>query len=195
MMRMQKGIYFDQTRCTGCQTCEVACKDWHDVPAGLSKWIRVTTREEGQFPDLSVSFLVNCCYHCLRPACVAACPVQAVTKREEDGIVLVDRDACIGREKCGLCLEACPYKAPQFRAEPNSRMEKCDLCSDRWGEGKKPICVDSCPTRALDAGPLEELKIKYGTKLEAEGFIYSPQVKPAIIFKPKRRLGITIIRI
>jgi anaerobic dimethyl sulfoxide reductase subunit B (iron-sulfur subunit) len=74
-------------------------------------------------------------------------------------------------------------------------MEKCDLCSDRWGEGKKPICVDSCPTRALDAGPLEELKIKYGTKLEAEGFIYSPQVKPAIIFKPKKRLGIAIIRI
>jgi len=184
---MQRGIYFDQTRCTGCLACVVACKDWHDIPAGPSKWIRVTANERGKFPNLSVSFLVNLCYHCLEPDCVVVCPVQAIKKRKEDGIVVVDSKSCMGRDKCGgLCLESCPYQAPQFGAEPNPKMQKCNLCLERWNEGKKPICVASCPTRALDAGTLEELQAKYGKITEAEGFTYKSNLKPAIIFRPKQ---------
>lgn len=184
-MKMQRGIYFDQTRCTGCQTCVVACKDWHDTPAGPSRWLWVTTHEEGKFPNPTVSFLIHCCHHCVNPSCELVCPGQAITKRDEDGIVVVDRERCIGKGQCGVCLDACPYKAPQFGAEPESRMEKCDLCLERWREGKKPICVESCPTRALDAGFLDGLEKTYGRIREANGFTFSSKLKPAIFFKPK----------
>jgi anaerobic dimethyl sulfoxide reductase subunit B (iron-sulfur subunit) len=147
----------------------------------------VTTHERGTFPDLSVSFLIHCCYHCSEPACAEVCPTQSIIKREEDGIVVVNSESCLGKEICCLCAEACPYKAPQFRQEHGSAMEKCDLCVERWGQGRMPICVDSCPTRALDAGPMEELRAKYGNMREAEGFWCSIKTGPSIIFKPKRR--------
>ena len=62
-------------------------------------------------------------------------------------------------------------------------MEKCDLCFERWLEEKKPICVEACPMRALDAGPLEELKKKYGDNKHAEGLIYSEKDRPSLILK------------
>jgi len=182
---MELGFYFDQTRCTGCCTCVVACKDWHDVPAGPASWRRVITIEEGEFPNLSVAFLTTSCYHCDQPACISACPAEAITKRKEDGVVVVDRDKCRGKDHCDFCLQACPYQAPQFRAEPNAKMEMCDLCFDRLAEGKKPICVEACPMRALDAGPLQELRGKYGELKEAQGFAYSAKLEPAVTFRPK----------
>ena len=182
---MQLSFYFDQTRCIGCYTCAVACKDWHDVPAGPASWMRVQTIEEGKYPEPFVAFLSAPCYHCAQPACLLACPVNAISKRELDGIVTVDRETCLGKEKCQLCLEVCPYSAPQFGAESNAKMQKCDLCLERWSEGKKPICVTSCPTRALDAGPTDEMKIKYGNVNNAVGFDFSEKLKPSVVFKPK----------
>ena len=182
---MQLGVYFDQTRCTGCYTCIVACKDWNDVPAGPASWMRVTTIEKGKYPDLFVGFLAQACYHCSNPDCVPACPVDAITKREDDGVVVVDREACLGMDKCNACLEACPYRSPQFGEEANAKMQKCDLCLDRWAEGKKPICVDGCPMRALDAGPMDEMKEKYGPIQETEGFSFVAKTGPSVVFKPK----------
>ncbi len=182
---MQKGFYIDQTRCTGCCTCVVACKDWHDVPAGPASWMRVTTIEKGRYPDLFVAFLPRPCYHCAEPACMEACPVNCITKQEDTGIVVVDREACLGKD-CGLCLEACPYQAPQFGAEDKAKMQKCDLCVERWAEGKKPICVDGCPMRALDAGPIDELRQKYGDGRDGEGFEYSAAMGPSVTYKPKK---------
>jgi anaerobic dimethyl sulfoxide reductase subunit B (iron-sulfur subunit) len=182
---MQYGIYIDQNRCMGCFACVVACKDWHDVPAGAASWIRVKTTEKGRYPDLSVSFLPVLCNHCLNPACLLVCPVEAIAKRQEDGIVIVDREACLGKDQCGLCLDACPYEAPQFGAEENPRMQKCDLCLERLITGEQPICVASCPMEAIDVGPLEELRAKYGDAREAEGFTYSEELAPSVIFKPK----------
>jgi len=182
----QLGLYFDQTRCTGCYACVVACKDWHDIPAGPASWIRIHTIEKGEYPNPYLAFLVNLCYHCADAPCIAACPVDAITKREKDGIVVVDREKCLGQDVCGgTCRDACPYDALQFGAEDNPKMQKCDFCLDTWAEGKKPICVRACPTRALDAGSLEELRAKYGDVREAEGFIYSERCKPSIVLKPK----------
>ncbi|MBI4333823.1 MAG: 4Fe-4S dicluster domain-containing protein [Chloroflexi bacterium] len=184
-MNMQLGFHFDQTRCNGCLACIVACKDWHDVPEGPASWIRIKTVEKGRFPELFLAFAFATCYQCARPACVAACPVDAIARREQDGIVVVDRAACLGKDKCRLCLEACSYEAPQFGAEAGAKMQKCDLCLERWAEGKKPVCVEGCPARALEAGSLDELRKKYGDGRQAEGFVYSEKLGPAIIFKPK----------
>jgi anaerobic dimethyl sulfoxide reductase subunit B (iron-sulfur subunit) len=183
---MQYGMYIDQNRCIGCFACVVACKDWHDVPAGPASWIRLKTVEKGKYPNLFVAFLPTTCYQCRTPACVSACPANAITKRVEDGIVTVDRDTCLGKDDCGLCHEACPYEAPQFGAEKNAKMQKCDLCVDRWAEGKKPVCVISCPMQALDAGPIDELRTKYGDVRETEGFECSEALAPSITFKPKK---------
>jgi anaerobic dimethyl sulfoxide reductase subunit B (iron-sulfur subunit) len=115
-----------------------------------------------------------------------ACPVGAIDKRGRDGIVVVDRERCLGRDDCGLCKEACPYKAPQFGHEENAKMQKCNLCLDRLAENRKPVCVASCRTRALDAGPMDELRTKYGDLKDAVGFTYSARIKPSVFFKVKR---------
>jgi anaerobic dimethyl sulfoxide reductase subunit B len=185
---MQIGFYFNQSRCTGCYTCVVACKDWHDIPAGPASWIKVSTVEEGIFPNLHLSYLFTSCWHCATPVCAAVCPAKAITKREADGIVIIDREACIGGEKCKFaCLKACRYRAPQFGKEANAKMQKCDLCLERWQENRKPICVEGCPMRALDAGPLDDLRMKYGNIQEGDGFVSVKRVGPSVVMKPKRQ--------
>jgi len=194
---MQLGFYIDQTRCTGCRTCVVACKDWHDSPAGPTSWIRVKTIEKGKYPNIFVAYLPTTCFHCQKPACIEACPANAIRKQPYTGIVIVNQKDCLGAG-CRLCKDTCPYDAPQFRSDRDSKMEKCDLCAERWVEGKKPICVDGCPMRALDAGPIEQLKEKYSNARKAEGFIYSTETAPSVIFKPKtgsKRLTVQRVRI
>ena len=193
---MQIGFYFDQPRCTGCFTCIVACKDWNDIDAGPASWRRVITIEKGKYPNLFAVFLSTACYHCLEPACVSACPVGAITKRELDGVVVVDKETCLGKDNCDMCLQACPYDAPQFGAEENAKMQKCHFCLDRLTENKNPACVDACPMRAIDAGPIKELRAKYGDIGEAEGFVYSEKLVPSIVFKPKKETdGLTVQKI
>ncbi|MEE8398551.1 MAG: FAD-dependent oxidoreductase, partial [Desulfobacterales bacterium] len=103
---MQKGFYFDQARCTGCFTCSVACKDWHDTPAGPANWMRINYREEGKFPKIFVSHVASPCYHCAEPVCSYVCPNEALDKRDEDGIVIVDRDKCRDEKSCGIISES-----------------------------------------------------------------------------------------
>jgi anaerobic dimethyl sulfoxide reductase subunit B len=182
---MQLGIFIDQNRCMGCFACVVACKDWHDLPAGPASFIRLKTIEKGRYPNVFVAFLPVTCYHCENPACVSVCPAQAIAKQGNGGIVTVDRDACLGKDACGLCRDACPYEAPQFGAAEDAKMQKCDFCLDRWAEAKKPVCVSSCPIQALDAGPIDALRANYGDIREAEGFVYSESLIPSITFKPK----------
>ncbi|MBL7119566.1 MAG: 4Fe-4S dicluster domain-containing protein [Dehalococcoidia bacterium] len=182
---MQIGFYIDQSRCTGCHTCTVACKDWHNIPAGPMNWRRVITVEKGAYPKVFVAFFSLSCLHCAEPACIPVCPADAISKRQTDGIVVVNQDVCLGREECGLCKEACPYEAPQFGDEDDAKMQMCDLCADRWEEGKKPICVDACPMWALDAGPVDELEAKYGVLKEVDGFTYAKETKPSVVFKAR----------
>ena len=97
--------------------------------------------------NLSIS-----CLHCAKPACLEVCPVDAISKRAEDGIVVVDRAVCIG---CRSCARACPYGAPQFGRD--GTMQKCNLCLGRITRGEVPACVATCPGEALDFGPIEKL--------------------------------------
>jgi anaerobic dimethyl sulfoxide reductase subunit B (iron-sulfur subunit) len=177
---MQLGFFFDQTRCSGCYTCIVACRQWHHSQADRR---RVETFEEGEFPDVNVTFLSLSCLHCESPACVSACPTGALWKRKEDGIVLVNSEDCLGKVDCGQCRLACPYDA--IGVGVDERVEKCDFCRRRIEAGEKPICVLACTTRALDVGPLEELKAAVGVRKEAKGFVHNVEVKPSIAFKPK----------
>jgi heterodisulfide reductase subunit A2 len=132
---MQKGFYFDQDRCTGCFTCSVACKDWHDTPAGPASWMRIQYREEGNYPKIFVSHVAAPCYHCEEPVCAYVCPNEALTKREEDGIVLVDRDKCRGERSCGIIDES---------------MMGDDFL---YGESKAP-CQVACPAHLYIPGYL-----------------------------------------
>lgn len=105
----QLGIFFNQTRCDACYACAVACKDWHDVPAGPARWLRVKSIERGKYPNPFLAFNVSMCNHCVNAPCVEICPAEAISKREEDGIVVVDREKCVGRDECGTpCSHECP---------------------------------------------------------------------------------------
>lgn len=177
----QYGFYFDSSKCTGCKTCHISCKDrmvnkvrsQDDVVAdGVSAlpgilWRRVyeygggnwQTNADGSYEqDVFAYYLSQGCNHCSAPACTAACPTGAMHKREEDGLVLVDEDVCIG---CGSCARACPYDAPQIDTD-RQVMTKCDGCLDRLEAGRKPVCVEGCPLRALDFDTMENLRAKYG---------------------------------
>ena len=182
----QMGFYFDQTRCTGCFACAVACKDWYDIPAGPINWIHVKEIEKGRYPHLFLSYLFTACNHCENPPCVKVCPTEAIIKRESDGIVVVNTERCIGKKECGSkCLKVCPWNVPQFGLEKNAKMQKCNLCMERLEKGQQTICVEACPMYALDVGPINELREKYGDNVDAVGFTYSEKYKPSIVFKPR----------
>jgi Fe-S-cluster-containing dehydrogenase component len=68
-------------------------------------------------------------------------------------------------------------------------MEMCDLCLDRLAENKNPICVDACPMIALDVGPMDDLKARYGETKEATGFVFSVETQPSAVFRPKKQVG------
>ena len=179
---VQYGFFFDQSRCTGCQTCAVACKNWNGLPPGPLKYLRIYNYEKGSFPNLRVHSQWIPCYHCEKPVCVNSCPLGAAYKEESYGAVLIDSEKCDG---CRICYEACPYGAPVFESnEIGVCAQKCDMCIQRLKQGLQPICVLSCPTRALDFGLLNALVERYGDKRDLEDMPNSQNTKPAVLFKP-----------
>ena len=154
----QYTLWIDLEYCVGCHACTVACKAENNTPVGVD-FNRVIEIEEGEFrdpkqaPNMRVTFVPMPCMHCGRPACQAACPVGAITKREKDGIVLINKDKCIG---CRYCAWACPYGAPAYNAEANV-MEKCTLCVHRVEQGRLPACVETCIAKTRFFGELDEL--------------------------------------
>jgi len=180
----QYAFMVDMSRCTGCQTCMVACKDKHNLPLGVS-WRRVVEftggnwheLKDGTFSqDIFAYYLSISCNHCSEPVCVEVCPTTAMHK-DEWGIVSVDHEKCIG---CRYCQWACPYSAPQFNPELG-RMTKCDFCRDYLEQGEAPACVAACPNRALAFGELEELQNQ--SRLD-EMFVIVPDTKPSLRINP-----------
>jgi anaerobic dimethyl sulfoxide reductase subunit B (iron-sulfur subunit) len=126
----------------------VACISIHNLKPGL-KWRRVVETWFGEFPNVKRLFFSRACMHCGKPACEAVCPTGAISKRAEDGIVVVDGDKCNG---CQECFTACPFDVPQFGSD--GIMQKCDFCLEL---GEEPACVAHCPTEALHCGTIDEL--------------------------------------
>ena len=156
---MALGFYFDMTRCVGCRACQVACKDRNNLDTGLI-FRYAKTYETGSFPDVGMYTYSGSCNHCENPACITVCPTGAMYKAE-DGTVIHDDDMCIG---CKACMNICPYGAPKFD-EVRAIVRKCDACASQRAKGENPVCVDACPSRALDFGERDELIAKYGEDL------------------------------
>ena len=159
-------FYCDESRCIDCHGCEVACKEAHHLPVGVNRR-RVMTLNEGVVGK--ETYLSIACQHCADSPCEQVCPVDCFYVRA-DGIVLHDKEKCIG---CGYCLYACPFGAPQFPREgvfgAKGSMDKCTFCAggpeethsekenklygqNRIAEGKVPACAAMCSTKALLAG-------------------------------------------
>ena len=150
----------DAERCIECNGCVTACKNENEVPWGVNRR-RVVTINDGEPGERSVSVA---CMHCSDAPCMAVCPVDCFYQTD-DGVVLHDKDICIG---CGYCFYACPFGAPQFPEGgafgSRGKMDKCTFCAggpeqeyrkygaDRLAEGKLPICAEMCATKALIAG-------------------------------------------
>ena len=157
------GFYFDETRCIGCRTCQIACKDKNRIMEPGITFRTVRSYESGSFPKPGVYHLATTCNHCENPACVAICPVGAMYKAA-DGTVQHDDEACIG---CQACVSSCPYEVPKY-FEDDGIVRKCDACIAHRQHGRNPVCVDACVMRALDFGDLDELREKYGDDLVSE---------------------------
>lgn len=170
------GLVIDLDTCVGCQACVTACKGWNDRDTGtgagrLSDQDPYGADPSGTFlnrvhsyeivPEVGPAMVVHfprSCLHCADAPCVTVCPTGASLKRAEDGIVLVNEDACIG---CGLCAWACPYGARELDARAGV-MKKCTLCADRIDnenlaeQDRVPACVRTCPTGARHFGDLAD---------------------------------------
>ncbi len=176
----QKGFFTDATLCIGCKACEVACKQWNQLPGdgfvftgmsydntghlGASSWRHVAFVEKEKLPppitfdaqsgapQLSWLMVSDVCKHCRDAACLEACPTGAIVRTEFDS-VYVQPDVCNG---CGYCVTACPFGVID-RHETDGRAWKCTLCYDRTKADLDPACAKACPTASIVYGDLDEL--------------------------------------
>ncbi|WP_285780579.1 4Fe-4S dicluster domain-containing protein [Microtetraspora sp. NBRC 13810] len=171
------GFFTDTSVCIGCKACEVACKEWNDVPddgflfratsydntggLGADTWRHVAFVE--QFTRQGDSWLMasDVCKHCTHAACLDVCPTGALFRTEFDTVV-VQPDVCNG---CGYCVPACPYGVIDRRRD-DGRAWKCTMCYDRLRGGLEPACAKACPTDSIQFGPLEELRARAGERLD-----------------------------
>jgi formate dehydrogenase iron-sulfur subunit len=164
------GFFTDTTVCIGCKACEVACKQWNDLPADGSQFRKggsydhtgelaaatwrhvrfIEQLEADQHPKWI--FMSDVCKHCTNAGCLDACPTGALIRTEFD-TVIVQPDVCNG---CGYCIPACPFGVID-RDKIDGRAAKCTLCYDRLEDGLEPACAKACPTDSIQFGPWEEL--------------------------------------
>lgn len=188
-MRMTQYAFFvNSDACSGCRTCQVACKDAHDVRAGLH-WRRVIEVQAGGWAlrggtwatDAVAYYLSVACHHCQTPVCGQQCSTNAIWKRP-DGVVLIDDSRCT---QCRKCENDCPYGAIRWDA-PSNAVRKCTFCVEDLDAGRPPVCVTACPNRALDYGDREELLRRYGGVSQVFPLPDPEATGPALVIKPHR---------
>ena len=170
--KSQKAFLIDNTKCIGCRGCQVACKQWNNLPAEKTKFFggsgyqnpaKLSSStftlikyhevvEKGKLKDWV--FFKEQCRHCLEPACVSACLTKALEK-SPDGPVIYHANICMG---CRYCMIACPFEIPKFEYDKViPAIRKCNFCFDRLGEGLIPACAKTCPSGAIQFGKRDEL--------------------------------------
>lgn len=192
-MAKQLAFYFNASACNGCEACVIACKSKNAFPVGINwrrvhqygggTWIPDPEDKDFMVPSGVFAYSISAaCMHCVKPICASVCPSSAIFKREEDGVVLINAERCIG---CRYCEWACPYGAPQYN-ESAGQMTKCDFCIDLLEKGEEPFCTASCPMRALEFGELDELRAKYGNMASIEPLPVARITDPALVITPHR---------
>ncbi len=178
---MAKGMFVDTSICTGCKACQVACKEWNELPGekphftgdsydntgklSSTNWRHVIFKE--QFTDDRTQgrwlFMSDSCKHCAQAGCMEACPVNAIIRREDTGNVFVLQDKCIG---CRYCVTACPFGVISY-SEVTKTVHKCTLCDDRIHAGLGTACAKACPTGSIEFGEVDQLREKANKRLTA----------------------------
>ena len=199
----ENSFYYDGSLCIGCRSCQVACKQWHGLPAekteffaapggyqnprGLSAqtWTLIRFQEVPKQGRVDWLFRRDHCFHCTNAACIEVCPVEpkAMSRHPDFKTVFVSQERCIG---CGACELACPHGAPHLNDDTGTS-RKCEGCFDRVGNGLLPACAKTCPTRAIRYGPRDEiyaLADKRMEELRAQGF------QDANVYGPKQNGGL-----
>lgn len=191
----EKAILFDSTKCMACRGCQVACKQWWELPAVITTnrgtyenppdlsaetWNRIRFREIGHNGTVRWLFTRQACMHCTNAACVWVCPTYA-RGYDELGYVFIDPERCIG---CARCVEHCPFKVPKMGTDqvtPRIAVEvapsrtiayKCAFCKDRIKDGLTPACAKTCPSGALQFGERADLVEQGRARVNALKAIY-----------------------
>jgi formate dehydrogenase iron-sulfur subunit len=175
------GFFTDTSVCIGCKACEVACKQWNQLPGhepsfldGFDNTGQLDSQNwrHVQFidnvPDQTLTagqgrawlMMSDVCKHCSNASCMEVCPTGAIIKTEFD-TVYIQPDLCNG---CRNCIAACPYSVIEMDKK-TGLAQKCTLCYDRLQGGMEPACAKVCPTQSIQFGPLNELHEKADKRL------------------------------
>lgn len=179
----QYAFEVDLDRCSGCKACVTACHTRNGLDE-LEAWRDVGLLIGGSRSAPFMQHVTTACHHCLEPACMAACPVNAYEKDPVTGIVRHLDDQCFG---CQYCTLACPYDVPKYHAGKGI-VRKCDMCSQRLAVGEVPACVQACPHEAIAIRVVNRAQVLE----DAEAAVFLPAAPdplhtyPTTTYKTKR---------